>query len=129
MGDGEITSPKLAEAFLKGKRQNNTSDTEFSDCRIEIGWGSISGNTSQPEVTETVTFNEPFDSLPIVWVSMAGENSSNGMSYNNTSGSRLVRAGASNITESNFVASLARTDGSNFLSRHYYYTWLAIGPA
>lgn len=99
---------------------------------MKRGWGWITGD-AVPEVTTTITFDTPFSSPPIVVASMAGED----RTYSQTTlpgftdSSRLVSVEVSAITETGFVVSVRRTDGSNFpviggVHRRWAFTWMAM---
>lgn len=111
------------------KRQNDTTNTAPAGARIETGWGWIQvGGGAVAQVSETVTFNTAFTTLPIVLMTYGGDAGNVAASYGTGGGVALGAAAtkASNITTSNFIATI--TAGSNWpAAQTIYYQWIAIG--
>lgn len=135
IADGAITSPKLAEAFARGRRQddnNNTiSDSTVTGLTIQYGWGQAAGN-SGTRIQEAVTFNVAYSSPPIVIAGALGvDNSSppaatiSDLNLGASSGPYVATAHA--ISTTGFTMSLIRSINFSGATDYYGYSWIAIG--
>lgn len=132
--DSEIVSAKLAEAFIKGRRKNSTTNTIVGNYRLQMGWGYLPGDGT-PGVNQTTVFPEAFSAPPLIIISYAG--------------ARLVSAGTpasledfnASVADSRRIAAAAIPTTSQFESSvidaagntsnlvNYAYAWIAIGAA
>src|SRR3990167_2269666 len=62
---GAVTSPKLAEAFVRGRLQENTTNTAPTGLTLQHGWGVITASAASTQA-ETVTFPTAFSAIPLV---------------------------------------------------------------
>jgi len=62
-----VASANIAEAFFKGRKQANTTNSDVSGFKIMHGWGFIVGDASA-QLQKTVTFPTAFSSPPVVVV-------------------------------------------------------------
>lgn len=130
---GWVTSAMLAESFLKGRRQNNTTNVVVSGYIIQTGWGYVTGDGSVG-VQKTVTFPTAFSGAPIVQISYAGARLVSAgtptsiTDFNGSAGDAKRYAAESIVTTTGFEATAG--DQSNTVNTvNYAFTWIAIGPA
>lgn len=129
--DGSVTSPKLAEAFFRGRYQSNTTNSAPTGLTVQFGWGFLAGDASDG-VQETVTFPAAFSAAPIVVVSYLGARltaSGNPADPSELTASpgdanRYVLAAATTTT--NFEVTVGDVAGTSS-SINYGYSWVAIG--
>jgi hypothetical protein len=110
-------------------RQDNTSNSQYSNSRIQTGWGYIHGDTDETDVDKTVTFPSSFSEIPIVLITPLGLSTSRPDTIDDFYGviSREVVL-ATNVRQDHFTAIYARNDGSDFEHSYYYgFAWIAIG--
>jgi hypothetical protein len=128
--DSGINTSKVPIAILR--RDNNTFNTVLNQC-IKQGWGYIQGDNTSRTMTEQVSFDESFDSVPIVIVSIIGGAAHAASDIESFTTGVDVSASTEDISVSSFKVRLSRisTDGnapSVFSdSADYGYSWLAIG--
>lgn len=134
--DENITSPKLAEAFLKGRRRNISTNVVIGNYRIQIGWDYSTGGGAF-DLIKAITFPVAFSGTPIVVVSGVGarsvasgaptELSDLATSYG---GGTATSYNTNTITASGFNIQGTRADSSVFSNTfNWGFTWIAIGPA
>lgn len=119
---GNVTSVPVS-------RQNNTTNSVIQNARIDTGWGWIQvGGSAVSQVSETVTFQTAFTTLPIVVITYGGDAGNTPPSYGTGGGVVLGAAAtkASNITTTNFVATMTAS-GTWPPAQTIYYQWIAIG--
>lgn len=128
-----VSSAMLAESFLKGRRQNNTTNVTVSGYIIQTGWGYVTGDGSVG-VQKTVTFPTAFSGAPIVQISYAGARLVSAgtptsiTDFNGSAGDAKRYAAESIVTTTGFEATAG--DQSNTVNTvNYAFTWIAIGPA
>lgn len=133
--DGTWTSAKLAEAFFRGRRQddNNDSitDSTVTGQIIQFGWAQANGGGSAT-LDFSVTFDEVFGSAPIVIAGGSGVKTSAVASDITDLGAfnSLPGVAVAGITTSGCVIRATRYDGNVFTSgNRHAVTWIAIGPA
>lgn len=123
---GAILSTHLAEAFLRGRRQNNTTDSTITGYTVQMGWGNVQGNAGT--ATDAVTFDEAFASDPIVLISSIGARATaSGAPTGPSSYTTRVDNVCSlyNTSTTGFTAAFSSATSSSF---YYGYSWIAFGP-
>lgn len=128
VGDGKITSPKLAEAFIKGRQQDNTTNSTQSGLRMQWGWGFMPGNGTAI-ATDSVTFPVAFASgeKPTVIITANGYKLSDPTSPSDTSGSVGWPVNARGQSNTGFTAEYSQASGTLANTIRIAYTWIAIG--
>lgn len=132
--DAAVTSPKLAEAFFRGRYQSDTTNSAPTGLTVQFGWGYITGNNT-PHIAETVAYPASFSSVPIVLGTfIASRPTTNGTPTGPDwftvpiGGNTAIGVQTSNITVSNFILNLNRSDSTSLGSTsNWGYTWIAIG--
>lgn len=127
----EIPSSKLAEAFFRGRRQDNTTNTAPKGLLVQYGWGycTCPGATTYSN-TKTVTFPTPFSAVPLVLATGAGF-------IDNTNPSAITdlytweksAVNAGSLTKNNFVVRAYGGGDTLAATRRMGFSWIAIGPA
>lgn len=108
-------------------RQNDTTNAQANGAKIKTGWGVIA-NVASPSISESIVFDAAFSSIPIILVSVAGDNSSNGgygAGGNLIEGRILIKH--TSQTASGFTVFIHTAANTNFGAGYTYYTWVAIG--
>jgi hypothetical protein len=116
-------------------RQDNTTNNVVTDQSIQSGWGFITGDGVNIQLTETVTFPVAFDSAPIVIIVYCGALtvSDPTLISDLVVASNVTRYYCESITDTNFLAIVTRapTDGNPAVAlsatSRYGYSWIAIG--
>ena len=119
---------QLARIF-SNRQDDTTNNASPADLRIEYGWGRIPGNGASI-IAETVTFAQPFNSVPIIIVNGAGGvlNTTGGYPDAGDYYDDNLMAGSTLQTVNGFNAKLARAGGATFSNTtSVFYTWIAIG--
>lgn len=129
LADGTVTSSKLAENFLRGRLQANTTNTAPTGLTLQHGWGFIVGDTTT-KIEETITFPTSFASAPIVLVSYLGAASTttpSAIGDFTSDPATVVGITANDIIGASFQVHLFTASGSFGNSNAWGYTWVAIG--
>lgn len=130
--DVSVTSEKLAEAFFKGRKQDDTTNSDISGYKVMHGWGYIQGNGTT-KIQETVTFPTAFSSAPVVLITHLGFNGSAPTAisdFQSSSGSgSLIGAYTEDIVAASFQAGLTSSSANLSSSNYWGYSWIALGPA
>lgn len=130
-----VTTTELAEAFFKGRRQddNNDSitDSAVTGLTVQFGWGQRVGNGTA-SMSEAVTFDDAFSSAPIVIIGQLGAKSTTAAtaiggisSPDSVSGNNL----AGDITTTGFNVFFRKPSGTYSATNYYGYSWIAFGVA
>lgn len=124
-----IASTSLVEGYVRGRRQNITTNSTITGQTMQIGWGFQAG-TAASFMTISVTFPTAFSSQPIVIVSNPGILSgSNPTVIGDLTGISGEIVAATSITTSGFTVVVATRDNTNLSSTvRYGFAWQAIGP-
>lgn len=132
VGNSQITSTKLVEAFFKGRKQANTTNALVAGLIIQHGWGYIQGNGSTI-LSEVVTFPIPFTSPPVIIPSFlaarptASGNPTDTDSFSTAWGGYMgVYADKGNTTHFTVTLHANATHSNTF---NFGYGWIAIGAA
>lgn len=129
LADANVTSAKLAEAFLRAQRQDNTSNTAQTGLRIQYGWGycTAPGGTTFSNTT-TVTFPAAFASAPIVFATGAGYiDGTNPVVITDLSTWEKSSASVGSLTASTCIVRCYAGGDTIAATRRMGFTWLAIG--
>lgn len=133
LANASVTSAKLAEAFFRGRYQQNTTDAAFTGYTVQMGWGFIVGDGTI-KIEESVTFDDAFSSAPFVMVSYAGLRATADGDpdtiddFNTTYSGTPVSIGTEDITTTGFVVNMIADTGATLLNtRNHGYAWIAIG--
>ncbi len=108
-------------------RQNDATNTTETAARILTGWGVIIPGAVNTAI-ESVTFNTPFSSPPIVLISPGGDHAS-AATYGAGGGniqaftSEAIAVAATGFTSYNRTTSAASWNVGNTV----FYQWIAIG--
>lgn len=109
-------------------RQDDTTNSQVPNTRIETGWGVITGVSGTTSYNEAITFQTAFTNRPIVIAVAGGDGTTaNGSTYGK--GTNAISADwqckAVDITTAGFNIYL-RT--SSFSANGFvFYQWIAIG--
>jgi len=130
LADANVTSAKLAEAFFRGRKQANTTNSAPTGLSIQHGWGFIQGNGTT-SLSETVTFPVAFSSPPVVFLTQLSARLTADGAPTDTNGFTTGWSGAAgcltdDITTTNFLVSLIGS-GVHNSSFNFGYAWIAIG--
>lgn len=110
-------------------RQNDTVNTTETAAKIQTGWGYIQNNTGSAAISKAVTFPVAFSGTPILLISLAADNSTNGgygTGGNTVEGKLSIKSAGQSST--GFTAWIHTSAGTNFAAGYTYFTWIAIGP-
>ncbi len=127
IADSQVTGAKIAS--YRGKRQNDTTNTDETAAIIQYGWGAVVMGGSGAIADETVTFPQAYTSRPIVLISAGGDQTSGAVALGN-GGSTVhgfVTSKVHTVTTTTFRAYCFTTAGSWAAGNIIYYHWLAIG--
>lgn len=125
--DGVVTSPKLAEAFVRSRYQSNTTNSAPTGLTIQHGWGFMLGDADDT-TTEAVTFPVAFTTLYSIQVSALGSKSGSDPSGITDFSSQTMLASAMAPSTTGFTALVADYDGTAIASTvRVGYSWIAIG--
>ncbi len=146
MADAAVTTDKLADAAITAAKlaanvggialtsvQDGAgrNDANVSSLRAEAGWGFITLATLQSD-EKAITFESPFGSAPIVFVSLLGAHAGAGPPDSiddfgdyNANHQRFSSVFAKSISASGFIAETIRATASN--GQWAGFAWVAIG--
>lgn len=131
VADNSITSAKLVQAFMKGRYQANTTNSDQSGITMQFGWGWIPGDGTNA-VSETVTFPTAYTTTLGVFPSalgfLSGSNPTALADFNAGFGGNIIMPHAYSITATNFVIKLTEDSAATFTSTlRIGYSWIALG--
>ncbi len=128
--DASVTSGKLAEAFFKGRRQANTTNSDISGYKVQHGWGFMLGSGTNSS-SKTVTLPTAFStSAYIVVVTCLGYKTGSDPSGETDSTLAPTIIPTAKITNSStFSVNLYDVSASMGATTRFLYTWVAIGAA
>jgi len=118
----------LPENFIRGRRQDNTTNTAPIGMKVQMGWGWKLGAAAN-FMSEAVTFPVAFTDTPIVILSSAGVKSgSDPASLAELTGASGDIWYANSPSTTGFTANVTQKDSSNLSTTvRYGYSWIAIG--
>lgn len=125
-----IGSNSLVEAFIRGRKQDNTTNSTVTGMSLQHGWGFIQGNGTLI-LEKTVTFPVAFSSAPVIFITALSAAPTSGGTPSSTSAFTVGWSSATgtlseDITTSNFEVNLLAS--SNHSSSFYFgFSWLALG--
>jgi len=121
--DSSVTGVKIAS--YRTRRQDNTTNSDETAAKIQIGWGYITFS-SAAQGSETVTFPTAFTNRPIVVCTFGGDSVS-GTNYGD-GGANISAAFAEAlaVTTSGFTA-VVSLKGTTPVNGNFFYQWTAIG--
>lgn len=131
----KIDAGDVAPFPMANSRQDNTTNNAVSNQSVKTGWGWIQGNGSGRSLSESVTFDEAFDDVPVVLAqATSARNDTDPASLDElNSTSPQTFAKAQSITSSGFTVTVSRAspDGNDpgvlATAARYGYVWIAIG--
>lgn len=134
LANSSITSDMLVEAFAKGRRQddnsNTISDSTKSGLLIQYGWCQIIGNATR-DIRQNITFDTAFSEKPVILTgNMAALASAYGTDIAGLTGFDSTSNSASPVSHSTtgFTMVLRKESGGTFSATTYYgASWIAIG--
>ena len=127
----EIPSSKLAEAFFRARRQDNTTNTAPKGLLVQYGWGycTCPGATTYSN-TKTVTYPVAFSAVPLVLATGAGYiDGTNPSAITDLSTWEKSAANAGSLTKNDFVVRAYGGGDTLAATRRMGFSWIAIGPA
>lgn len=130
-----ISSSDVNENFTETvtavNRQDNTTNNDVTNQKIQYGWGWITGNGSSDIASEIVTLPVTLDDIPVVIASLAGYKNSDPSDLGDVNlliGQSGVLVTGQNASRSSFTLTIGSIDGGNLVNgRRYVYQWIAIG--
>lgn len=127
-----ITSPKLIEAFFRGRQQidpsNVIGNSQATGLTVQFGWGQMN-TTASAHNNETVTFPTAFSAPPVCLIvqlnGFASTAQANLAGF--TTGITKWVATGELPTATNFRVRISTGDGTNLSAGWTAYSWIAIG--
>lgn len=121
-----VSSVKLVEAFLRGRLQQNTSNSAPTGLTIQYGWGIFPTGAAGSK-TDTVTFPTAFNAAPVVIACAGGDDTAGGTTLGDGKAEdQSFHVNALTITASTFIAR-AVAAGTWAAGTTVFYQWMAIG--
>jgi hypothetical protein len=113
---------------LFSNRQDNTTNSQLPNARIEMGWGAITTTASNSQ-QKAVTFQTPFNSPPIVFCNFGGDASGISTTYGaGVAAFRNASGSAQGISATGFTGRVTDLDGGNWAANNtVFFQWIAIG--
>lgn len=123
-----VTTSKLVEAFLKGRRQDNTTNSTVSGYTIQTGWGFVLGD-GDDTATKAVTFPVAFTQAPlIVSTGLGTKSGSDPTSSSDFPTLATINMNPSNVSLTGFTAVVNDTRGiAQGTTIRMGFSWIAIG--
>lgn len=134
INDSAVTSVKLIENFVRGRLQENTTNSAPTGLTMQFGWGYVTGTGSALRASKTVTFPTAFSSAPIILISPLGSISGSNPTAITDFTSTASNTGdfgwlydASSISTTQFIATINRHTTNIPTSLRLGFSWIAIG--
>lgn len=132
--DANITSPKLTEAFFRGRQQALLANTTPTGLTVQFGWSFVTGTGVSLRASKTITFPTAFSVTPIVFMSTIGIRSGSDPAaigdftkITDVLGDNGWAFEPSAISISTFVATINRDVGNIPNTSRLGFSWIAIG--
>lgn len=127
LDDGSVTAAKLAEAFFRGRYQDNTTNSAPTGLTLQHGWGFIPGD-GDDTATEVVTFPVAFSTLHSITTTALGQRVGSDPTAITDFSAGQFTAAAINPSLTGFTALAAIYSGASFSSNiRAGYSWQALG--
>lgn len=134
IGTAVVNSTSLKEAFFRGRKQENTTDSQPTGLTVQFGWGYMVG-TGTDDMGETVTFPTAFSAAPPLVLTgyLSARTTASGApdtidDFNASISADSIATSSVNITTTNFGVRFNRSDAATFANTNNWgYSWLAIG--
>jgi len=125
LADSNVTSAKLAQAFVKGRYQANTTNSTIADKAVQMGFNYVP-IVASTNGSRSVTFPTAFSEVPILLPCILSYNPSVPASAGDLGGALGVgpRISISSLTATGFTAQVYQPSSS---TTNFVYHWIAIG--
>lgn len=130
VGSNQITSPKIAEAFVRGRKKAANTTSAPTGLTLQYGWDYVVGS-GVSELVKAITFPVAYTEPPVViLVPMAAAPVANGTPADTNSFithfSAIKGTQSDDITTSGFNARCF-ADASFSSTFNFGFSWIAIG--
>lgn len=111
-------------------RQDNGSNSLPNGLKLKYGWGWVQvGGTAVSQIDDTLTFDSPFTTVPLVVATYAGD-AGNQTASQTTGGATYIGNASCRITQpatTGCKVTVSAASGTWPAAATIYYNWIAIG--